>query len=182
MGGSPDQVKLGPIGATTTRGEYGMGVQLHHQRSSMKANQEGVESPRTVAHYPFLVAADNNKDNNCDKTGVGGIGCNKDAWQSLIKEDEAVEGGGGRSKHNACSILLDVFSVTCLVVPSYALGIMLGAVIRSVTLNGAQGNAYSADNDKSASSLLVIDAAGMSRGLTYPSYYSLPSHRSSKIR
>jgi hypothetical protein len=79
------------------------------------------------------------------------------------KEDEAVEGDGGRSKCNARSILLAVFSVACLVLASYALGTMLGAVIRSLMLNGAQDDAYTANNNKSASSLLVIDTAGMLR-------------------
>jgi hypothetical protein len=163
MGRSSDQVKLEPSDATTTRGYHKTVVQMHHQYSGLKANQEGVESPRTVAHYPFLVAANKDKNNNCDKTGAGCIRCNEDVWQSLIKLDKAVEGGRGRSKHDACSILLVVFSVTCLVVASYALGTMLGAVIRLVSLNGAQGDAYSADSNKSTSSLLVIDTAGMSR-------------------
>ena len=163
MGGTPESVELEPIGATTTRGDHRAGVQLHHRRSGLKFNQKGVELPRSVAHLPSLVATDVNQNNNCDETGVGDLECNEDAWQSLLKEDEAGEGGGCRGKHNARSILLVVFSVICSVIASYELGIMLGAVIRSLTLNGAQDGAYTADNDKLASSLLVIDTAGMSK-------------------
>jgi hypothetical protein len=161
MCGNPARVELEPTGVTTTRGDHRAEDQLHHRRSGLKANQEGVESSHSVAHYPSSVAADNIENNNCDETGVGDLECNKDAWQALMK-DEAGEGGGCRGKHKARYILLVVFSVTCSVVASYALGIMLGAVIRSLTLNGAQDDAYTADNDKLTSSLLVIDTSGMS--------------------
>lgn len=162
MCGNPERVELEPTGMPTTRGDHRAGVQLHHRRSGLKANQEGVESSRSVAHCPSSVAADDIGNNSCDETGVGDLECNKDAWQALMKEDEADEGGGCRGKHKARYILLVVFSVTCSVVASYALGIMLGAVIRSLTLNGAQDDAYTADNDKLTSSLLVIDTSGMS--------------------
>ena len=162
MCGNPERVELEPTGMPTTRGDHRAGVQLHHRRSGLKANQEGVESSRSVAHCPSSVAADDIGNNNCDENGVGYLECNKDAWQALMKEDEADEGGGCRGKHKVRYILLVVFSVICSVVASYALGIMLGAVIRSLSLNGAQDDAYTADNDKLTSSLLVIDTSGMS--------------------
>ena len=49
MCGNPERVELEPTGMPTTRGDHRAGVQLHHQRSGLKANQEGVESSRSVA-------------------------------------------------------------------------------------------------------------------------------------
>ena len=151
-----------PIGATNTRGDHRAGIQLHHRRSGLKANKEGVESTRSVAHCPSLVVAEDDENINCDKIGVS-LECNEDEWQSLMKEDKAGEGGRGGGKQNARSILLAVFSVTCFVIASYALGIMLGTVIHSLMLNCAQDDAYTADNDKPPSLLLVIDKGGMSK-------------------
>ena len=107
-----------PIGATNTRGDHRAGIQLHHRRSGLKANKEGVESTRSVAHCPSLVVAEDDENINCAKIGVI-LECNEDEWQSLMKEDEAGEGGGGGGKQSARSILLAVFSVTCFVFASY---------------------------------------------------------------
>jgi hypothetical protein len=72
-------------------------------------------------------------------------------------KDRAVDGGGCKSRNDARSILLGVFCATSFAVAFYALGVTLGAAVpRSLTPNLAQ------DEDMSASSLLVIDTAGMS--------------------
>ncbi|KAL3774440.1 hypothetical protein ACHAW5_004101 [Stephanodiscus triporus] len=131
--------ELKPVPATNEGTYHQVEAGYHHRRPGLLADQRRAEN------------------GDCDKAGACGPECDEDEWRSLVMEDRTVDGGGCKSRNDACTILLGVFCAFSFAAAFYALGGTRGAAApRLLTPNGAQ------DEDKYASSLLVIDTAGMS--------------------
>ena len=102
--------ELKPVPSTNEGSYHQVEAGYHHRHPGLPADQRRAEN------------------GNCDKAGACGPECDEDEWRSLVMDDRTVDGGGCKSRNDACTILLGVFCAFSFAAAFYALGGTRGAV------------------------------------------------------